>query len=102
MIVEEIETRQPEQPVVYAGSPIVNAELPKAPYLVQVGSWKNPEYSNEILPRLQEHYPDAYIVVENNFNIIRIPGVMSGEQGWIMLEEIEDKFNLTGLVITNE
>ncbi len=100
VIAEETEPIQPEPPVVEEAPPIVNAELPKAPFLVQVGAWRNPEYSNEILPRLQIRYPDAYIVVKNNFNIIRIPGVMNRAQGLIMLEEIADKFNLTGLVVT--
>jgi cell division septation protein DedD len=102
VIFEEIKTRQIAQTVAYVEPLTVDADLPEAPFFVQVGAWKNPEYSNEILPRLQELYPDAYVVVENNFNIIRIPDIMNREQGWVMLEEIADKFNLTGLVITNK
>jgi cell division septation protein DedD len=102
VIVKELEIKQHVQPVVYEAPPVLNVERPKAPYLVQVGAWKNPEYSNEILPRLQAYYPDAYIVVVNNFNIIRIPGVMHREQGGMMLMEIRDKFNLAGIVIANK
>ncbi len=103
VIVEEIEPIQPEQPIIIEEPPISQIVPPtaEAPFLVQVGAWKNPEYSNEMLPRLKEYYPGAYIVVVNNFHIIRIPGVMHREQGGIMLRDIKDKFNLKGLVITN-
>jgi len=79
-----------------------NAPVRNSNYAIQVGAWKNPDYANEILPQLQDNYPDSYIVVENRFNIIRIPGIKSRAEGNSIVEEMKDRFNLTSILIRSK
>jgi cell division protein FtsN len=68
-------------------------------YYVQVGSWKNLKYAEEMHIKLKNHYPDIHIVEQNNFYKVRISGVMSKKQGALISENIEEKFNIKSLVV---
>lgn len=69
-----------------------------AGFYIQVGSWKNPDYAREALDRLIENYPDSYIVVENNFHVIRIPDIMTKTEGTRIIKDIADKYSLRPLL----
>jgi hypothetical protein len=68
-------------------------------YYIQVGSWKNSQYAEEILIELKKDYPAAKIVEQNNFNKVRIPGVITKKQAAIISKDIEEKFNLKPLIV---
>lgn len=68
-------------------------------YYVQVGSWKNSKYAEEILRKLKKDYPEANIVEQNNFNKVRIPGVMTKKQAAIISKDIEGKLNMKPLIV---
>jgi outer membrane lipoprotein len=68
-------------------------------YYVQVGTWKNSKYAEDMLVKIKQNYAEAYIVEHNNFIKIRIPGVLTKIQGTIISKDIEDKFNLKPLVV---
>ncbi len=71
-------------------------------YYVQAGSWKNPEYANNEFKRIRRHYPAAYLVTENNFHVIRIPGIANEAEGAHVLWDLNAKFNLRGLLISRK
>lgn len=69
-------------------------------YYVQVGSWKNYNYAQEMLDKIINYYPEAYIVEHNHFKKIRIPiGVLYNKQGLIVTKDIEEKFNIKPLLV---
>ncbi len=68
-------------------------------YYVQVGSWKNSQYAEEILRKLKKDYPGANIVEHNNFSKVRIPGVMTKKQAAIISKDIEGKVNMKPLIV---
>jgi hypothetical protein len=69
-------------------------------YYIQVGAWKNPKYAQEMLSKLKKYYPDARIIKQDNFNKVRIPGIMSKEKGNSIVKDIEDKFRLKALLVS--
>ncbi|MCK5504512.1 MAG: SPOR domain-containing protein, partial [Thermodesulfovibrionia bacterium] len=68
-------------------------------YYVQVGSWKNSQYAEDILIKLKKDYPEANIVEQNNFNKVRIPGAMTKKQAAIISKDIEGKLNMKPLIV---
>jgi hypothetical protein len=68
-------------------------------YFIQVGSWKNPDYAEEVHKKIMKYYPDAYMVMRNNFYVLRIPGVITKTQGNIIAEEIQARFKFSSLVV---
>lgn len=68
-------------------------------YFLQVGSWKHAHYAKITLEEIQKYYPEAYIIVENNFSKLRIPGIMSKKQGAMISKEIERKFKVKPLLL---
>jgi hypothetical protein len=68
-------------------------------YFIQIGAWKNPKYALEKLSQLKKYYPEAFIVVENNFNKVRIPTGMSKRQGTSRLKEIAGEFDIIPILI---
>lgn len=68
-------------------------------YYVQVGSWKNSHYAERILRKLKKDYPEATIIIQNNFNKLRIPGVMTRKQAAIISKDIEGKVNIKPLIV---
>jgi hypothetical protein len=75
-----------------------NAALSKE-YYVQVGSWKNLKYAEEIFIKLKKHYPDINLVKHNNFYKVRISGVMSKKQATDISKNIEEKINMKSLLV---
>lgn len=68
-------------------------------YYVQVGSWKNFNYAEEIFIKLKEMYSDVHLVMHNNFYKVRISGVRSKKQGAVISALIEEKFNMKSLLV---
>jgi hypothetical protein len=68
-------------------------------YYVQVGSWKNFKYAEDIFIKLKKHYPDINLVKHNNFYKVRISGVMSKKQGAVISENIEEKIDMKPLLV---
>jgi hypothetical protein len=68
-------------------------------YYVQVGAWRNQNYAQKVLEKIKNYYPEAYIVVHNSFNKIRILGVLTKKQGVTVAKDIEEKFNMKSLLI---
>lgn len=62
-------------------------------YVVQVGAWKNPVYAEEAMERLKTYYPECYIVKENRFHKLRIPGDMTEKQARIIIRDLENNFD---------
>jgi outer membrane protein TolC len=71
-------------------------------YYIQVGSWKNPDYAQNMLKRLKKQYPDVYIYKHNTFHKIRIPNVTSQPHGSKIITEITEKYNLNPLLVTGQ
>jgi hypothetical protein len=68
-------------------------------YYVQVGSWKNLKYAEEIFIKLKKHYSAVNFVKQNNFYKVRVSGVMSKKQGAIISKDIEGKFKMKSLLV---
>jgi Flp pilus assembly secretin CpaC len=68
-------------------------------FFIQVGSWKKFEIARETMERLKNHYPGTYIVEQNNFSKVRIPGIRNREEGNILLEELKEKYDLNPLLV---
>ena len=68
-------------------------------YYVQVGAWEIHNYAQKMLEKIIIYYPEAYIVEDNNFNKLRIPGILSKKQGVSVSNDIEKKFNLKPIVV---
>ncbi len=68
-------------------------------YYVQVGSWRNYEYAEEIVSALKEYYPGAYLAAQNGFFKGRIPGVLTKERGTVIARDIEKKFSMKPLIV---
>lgn len=66
---------------------------------VQVGAWENHDYAQKLLVKIKTYYPEAYIAAHNNFNKIRIPGILTKKQGVIVSKDIEMKFNLKPILV---
>ena len=68
-------------------------------YYVQVGSWKNLNYAEEVFIKLKKDYSDVNLVQHNNFYKVRVSGVRSKEQGAIISKNIEGKFKIKSLLV---
>jgi hypothetical protein len=68
-------------------------------YFIQVGTWRNVEYAQEMLTQLKKDYPEAYIVKKVNFHKIRIPGIINKKQGAVISTDIENRFNVKPLIV---
>ena len=77
----------------------VDAQTGNVEYYIQVSAWKSPDHAQEILIKLKQYYPEAYITEENNFHKVRIPGIMNKKQGADISKDIEEKFNLKPIVV---
>ncbi|MBI5055926.1 MAG: SPOR domain-containing protein [Nitrospirae bacterium] len=72
---------------------------PSGKYFIQIGSWKDIRNAQGVLEKLKGDYPEAFIVEENNFNKVRVPGIMSKEQGLLIAKEIKKKLNVKPLLV---
>jgi hypothetical protein len=68
-------------------------------YYVQVVAFKNHDDAQKLLVKLKKYYPEAYIVMHDSFNKIRIPSVSTKKQGAIVSKDLEKKFNLKPIVV---
>ncbi len=68
-------------------------------YLIQVGAWRNIEFAEEALEKLRSSYPEIYIVKEDNFHKVRIPGIMTKKQVSIISADIKENFNLSVILV---
>jgi len=71
-------------------------------YLIQVGAFKNADLANRLLERLKTDYPNSYIVVEGNFNKIRIPGIKTISEGNIIMKKLGERFKLKPFLIKDK
>lgn len=72
---------------------------PSGKYYIQVGAWKNIENAQGVLEKLKGDYPEIFIVEENNFNKVRVTGIISREQGLLIAKEIKKKLNVKPLLV---
>ncbi|MBI5665374.1 MAG: PilZ domain-containing protein [Nitrospirae bacterium] len=72
--------------------PVISVKDDKAQY-VQVGAWRNPENAKEMLQKIKELYPDAYLVSGTKLIKVKIP-VKDKTQGNRIIKDIEGKFNI--------
>ncbi|UCH79835.1 MAG: hypothetical protein JSW20_08755 [Nitrospiraceae bacterium] len=63
-------------------------------FFIQVGAWKELKHARETILKLKDRFPDTYIIKENNFNKVRIAGIKTKHEGYLMMMELEDDFNL--------
>ena len=68
-------------------------------YLIQVGAWRNVEFAKETLGKLRSSYPEIYIVKEDNFHKVRIPGIMTKKQVSIISTNLQEDFNLSSILV---
>jgi general secretion pathway protein D len=68
-------------------------------YLIQVGAWRNVEFAEETLGKLRSSYPEIYIVKEDNFHKVRIPGIMTKKQVSIISTNLQEDFNLSSILV---
>ncbi|HDY88603.1 MAG TPA: hypothetical protein ENH82_10915 [bacterium] len=68
-------------------------------FFIQVGSWKQFEIAQETMERLKNHYPGTYMVEQNNFSKVRIPGIRNREEGNLLLKELKEKYDLNPLLV---
>ncbi len=70
-------------------------------YYVQVGAWKNPDLAEKMFNEVKRNYLKAYIFIENNLYKVRISGVRTKEEGVMISQDIERKFNIKPIVVRN-
>ncbi|UCH80294.1 MAG: hypothetical protein JSW20_11185 [Nitrospiraceae bacterium] len=68
-------------------------------YYIQVSASKNHNDAQNMLEKIKPYYPDAYIVEQNDFSKIRIPGILTRKQGVVMSKDIERKFNVKPILV---
>ena len=52
-----------------------------------------------MITKVKKYYPEVYMVVHDNFNKVRIPGVMTEQHGNIISKDIKAKFNMKTLLV---
>jgi type II secretory pathway component GspD/PulD (secretin)/cell division protein FtsN len=68
-------------------------------YYVQVGSWRNIEYAEEVKERLSTLYPETFIYEDETFHKVRIPQVMTKKQGDTIANDLRENFNLNPILV---
>lgn len=70
-------------------------------FYIQVGAWRSDKHAIETVNKLIARYPDTYIIKENNFNKVRIAGIMTKREGYNMIMDLEDNYNLLSFLANN-
>lgn len=83
----------------HSTNPVVDSQTDNIEYYIQVGAWKHPDNAQEMLIKLKQYYPDAYVTVENNFHKIRIPVIPTSGQGTDISKDIERKFSIKPIIV---
>jgi type II secretory pathway component GspD/PulD (secretin) len=85
---------------------ILDNPKPESPdhgeYYVQVGSWKNITYAEEVKEQLSAIYPGTFIYEDDSFHKVRIPEVMSVNEGNSITKDLREhfkQFNLDPLLV---
>ena len=68
-------------------------------YYVQVGSWRNIEYAEDMREKLTSHYPEVFIIESNNFHKVRIPQITTEKQGTIISNNLMSKFDIRPMLV---
>jgi general secretion pathway protein D len=68
-------------------------------YYVQVGSWRNVEYAEEVKEKLSALYPGTFIYEDDTFHKVRIPQVMTEKQGNVISKDLRENFNLNPILV---
>ena len=68
-------------------------------YYVQVGSWRNARYAEEVKEKLSALYPGIFIYEDNTFHKVRIPQVMTKKQGNVISKDLQENFNLNPILV---
>lgn len=71
-------------------------------YFIQAGAWKNPVYAREMLTKLKKRYPGTYMIDENGFHKIRIPGIRSESEGNNMIKALQQDFRIRPLLVAQK
>ncbi|UCH81085.1 MAG: PilZ domain-containing protein [Nitrospiraceae bacterium] len=68
-------------------------------FYVQVTSPYDPEHAYEMLLKIKNYYPDAFLFKINDYYKIRIPGITSEKQGTEVNKDLEDKLNVKSVLV---
>jgi outer membrane protein TolC len=68
-------------------------------YLIQVGAFKYAKNAQDLLKKLKIYYPDAYVIVADGFNKVRISRIKSKGEGPLIIKDIEKKFKLKSFLL---
>jgi type II secretory pathway component GspD/PulD (secretin) len=68
-------------------------------YYVQVGSWRNVTYAEEVKEELSALYPGTFIYEDSTFHKVRIPQVMTEKQGNVISKDLRENFNLNPILV---
>lgn len=71
-------------------------------YYIQVGAWRDDRNAQKIFEQLKTDYSAAYTVEEDNFTKIRIPGIMTRQQGLLVIKELKNRFKLEPVLRTQK
>ena len=73
----------------------------KGNFYVQIGAWRKSKHAKDTFTKLKSRYPEIYIINENNYNIVRIAGIMTKREGYLMIMDLEDDYNLSPFLANN-
>jgi general secretion pathway protein D len=71
-------------------------------YLIQVGAWQDIRNAQRIFEKLKINYPKAYVIEEGSFTKIRISGIMTRQQGIVIIKELKSRFSLEPILIAQK
>ena len=63
-------------------------------FIIQVGAYQFIENANIMIKKLKDKYMYAYIEREDNLNKVRIFGIKTKAEGYLIMEDIYDKFQI--------
>ncbi len=68
-------------------------------YILQLGAFKNNNNANALLNKLKNQYMHAYIERESSINKVRLTGINSREELYLIKEEIKEKLKINPYII---
>jgi len=68
-------------------------------YYVQAGSWKNIQYAEEVREKLSASYPGTFIFDDHAFHKVRIPRIMTEEEGNVISSDLRENFDLNPILV---
>ncbi len=76
-----------------------NRSFRSSNYMVQVGAYKNINYANDMMTRLQDDKMPSFIKREGTFNKVRIRGIKTVEEGSLMVDNIYNKYKVEPFIL---